>query len=150
MENSLLPNEIVLKIFGYLGLGDLIPCAKVSKRFNALCKDKSLSYRSIMLVMKGLTVTHQKVINNILTARPNMKKVKICSISWEIGLQKRISEFSDWKSLRPYEVAEMLQTLGASSRLSSGTGSSVMQNIAKQTLELDVLYFMPTGSAKSY
>ena len=94
--------------------------------------------------MKGLAVKHQKLINDILTARPNMKKVKICSISWEVGLQKRISEFSDWESLRPYEVAEMLQTLGASSRLSSGKGSSVMQNIAKQTLELDVLYFMPT------
>ena len=143
MENLLLPNEIVLKILGYLGLCDLIPCAKVSKRFNELCKDKSLSYRLILLVMKGLAVKHQKLINDILTARPNMKKVKICSISWEVGLQKRISEFSDWKSLGLYEIAELLQTLGTSSRLSSGTGSSVMQNIAKQRLELDVLYFMP-------
>ena len=93
--------------------------------------------------MKGLVVKHQKLINNILTARPNMKKVKLCSVSWEVGLQKRLSEFSDWKSLGLYEIAELLQTLGASSRLSSGTGSSVMQNIAKQRLELDVLYFMP-------
>ena len=91
-----------------------------------------------MLVMKGLTVTHQKVINNILTARPNMKKVKICSISWEIGLQKRLSEFSDWKSLGLYEKAETLQTLGASSFLLP----DVM--IPKQTLELNVFYFMST------
>ena len=96
-----------------------------------------------MLVMKGLTVTHQKVINNILTARPNMKKVKICSISWEVGLQKRLSEFSDWKSLGLYEKAETLQTLGASSFLSSGgKQNNMIQNVAKQTLELDVFYFM--------
>ena len=93
--------------------------------------------------MKGLTVTHQKVINNILTARPNMKKVKICSISWEVGLQKRLSEFSDWKSLGLYEKAETLQTLGASSFLSSGgKQNKKIQNVAKQTLELDVFYFM--------
>jgi hypothetical protein len=143
MENSLLPNEIVLKILGYLGLGDLIPCAKVSKRFNALCRDKSLSYRSIVLVMKGLTVKHQKLINDILTARPNMKKVKICSISWEAGLQKRLSEISDWKSLGLYEKAETLQKLGASSFLSSGGKQNNM--IGKQTLELDVFYFMSTS-----
>ena len=45
MENFLLPNEIVLKILGYLGLDDLTQCARVSKRFNTICKDKSLSYR---------------------------------------------------------------------------------------------------------
>ena len=49
MENLQLPNEIVLKVFGYLSFGDLIQCAKVSKRFNAICKDKSLSYSKEIL-----------------------------------------------------------------------------------------------------
>ena len=49
MENLQLPNEIVLKILGYLSFGELIQCAKVSKRFNAICKDKSLSYSKEIL-----------------------------------------------------------------------------------------------------
>ena len=56
MENFLFPDEIVLKIFGYLGLGELIQCSKVSKRFNTICKDNSLGYRSSMLIMKDLMV----------------------------------------------------------------------------------------------
>ena len=50
MEN--LPNEIVLQILGYLSLGELIQCARVSKRLSKICEDKSLSYRSNMQVMK--------------------------------------------------------------------------------------------------
>ena len=45
MDN--LPNEIVLQILGYLNLGELIQCARVSKRFNSICKDNSLSYSQV-------------------------------------------------------------------------------------------------------
>ena len=41
MENS--QNEIVLQILGYLNLGELIQCARVSKRLKMICKDKSLT-----------------------------------------------------------------------------------------------------------
>jgi hypothetical protein len=75
MEN--LPDEIVLKILGYLGLGQLIQCARVSKSLNNICKDRSLSYRSSMLVMKNLTVKVRKSIVDILIARPQVKKVKM-------------------------------------------------------------------------
>ena len=83
MESFQLPDEIVLDILGCLSFGELNQCAKVSKRFNTICKDKSLSYRTIILVMKGLTAKCQKSINKVLIARPDMKKVTIGSISWD-------------------------------------------------------------------
>ena len=137
MENFLFPNEIVLKILGYLGLGDLIQCAKVSKRFNKICKDKSLSYRTFILVMKGLIVKCQKSINKVLIARPDIKKVTIGSISREGWIETRLSKLP-WKSTGLYRKAEILQLLGASSLL-------LHFNISKQTLELDVFYFMPSN-----
>ena len=75
MEN--LPNEIVLQILGYLSLGELIQCARVSKRLNAICEDKSLSYRSNMLVMQGLTVNGRKLIIDTLIANPELTEVNI-------------------------------------------------------------------------
>ena len=90
MENFLFPDEIVLKIFGYLGLGELIQCSKVSKRFNTICKDKSLSYRSSLLIIKDLMVEDQKIINDILNTRP-ITKVVIHSVSWEGGDETRLS-----------------------------------------------------------
>ena len=83
MDN--LPNEIVLQILGYLSLGELIQCARVSKRLNAICEDKSLSYRSNMLVMQGLTVKGQKSIIDTLIANPELTKVNISPKSLEFG-----------------------------------------------------------------
>ena len=76
MEN--LPDEIVLKILGCLGLGQLIQCARVSKSLNNICKDHTLGYSSSMLVMKNQTVV------DILIAKPEVKAVilrnpSICS-----------------------------------------------------------------------
>ena len=90
MENLQLPDEIFLKIFGYLSLGQLIKCARVSKRFNNICKDRSLSYSSSMLVMNNLTVKDQKVIIDILMVRHKVKKVKISKINWDGDLQRKI------------------------------------------------------------
>ena len=42
MEN--LPDEILLKIFHYLNILDVGECVMVSKRFQRICKDKSLTY----------------------------------------------------------------------------------------------------------
>ena len=82
MEN--LPDEIVLKILGYLGLGQLIQCARVSKSLNNICKDRSLSYRSSMLVMKKLTVKVRKSIIEILIDRSEVKKLRTRSF-FKIG-----------------------------------------------------------------
>ena len=67
------------KLPSYLSLGELIQCARVSKRLNRICKDKSLSYRSSMLTMKALTVKERKSIIDYLIARPEVREV---SISW--------------------------------------------------------------------
>ena len=78
MEN--LPDEIVLQILGYLSLGELIQCARVSESFKTICEDSSLPYSSNMLVIKDLTVKDQKSVIDVLIAEPEVKKVKI--ISW--------------------------------------------------------------------
>ena len=123
MEDFLLPDEIVLKIFSYLGLGELIQCSKVSRRFNMICKDKSLGYRSSMLIMKDLTVEDQKYLNKILIARPELTKVEIHSISWEQwegGDEKRLSKamasrkFLGPKRKRLEKKGKFLKALGAS------------------------------------
>ena len=72
-----LPDEIVLKILGYLDLVDLNKCARVSKRLNNICKDHSLRRRCIssIPVMKKLTVKDQKSILDLLIARPYVTEV---------------------------------------------------------------------------
>ena len=54
MESLPFPDEIVVKILGYLSFGQLIECARVSKRWKNICEDRSLSYRSSMTAMKKL------------------------------------------------------------------------------------------------
>ena len=76
MENLPLPNEIVLQILGYLSLGELIQCARVSKRLSKICEDKSLSYRSNMQVMKDLTMKDRKSLIDRLIANPKVTEVK--------------------------------------------------------------------------
>ena len=120
MEKFLFPDEIVLKILGYLGLGDLIQCSKVSRRFNTICKDKSLSYRSSMSIMKDLGVEDQKRINAILIARPEMTKVVIDSVYWEEDNGKILSgamakrKFLGPKRIRLEKKKKILKALGAS------------------------------------
>ena len=97
MEN--LPDEIVLKILGYLGLGQLIQCARVSKSLNNICKDRSLSYGSSMIVMKKLTVKVQKSIVDILIARPQVKKVKM-------RISKFIKTYKSYKYDAPVRTQE--------------------------------------------
>ena len=131
MEN--VPNEIVLKILGYLGLIDLIQCVKVSKRFNTICKDKSLSYRSSTLIIKDLTVNDQKFINNFLIARPEIKEVTIHSISLEGDLEKRLSRESvKWTFMGPKRYCmekkmKVLKSQGASVLVMQGDALDVIR-----------------------
>ena len=108
MESLPFPDEIVLKILGYLSLSQLIQCARVSKRLKNICEDRSLKYTSSMLVMKklknicknrkkfwnskptlnfrssmleiqDLTVKDQKTIIDTLIARPGVTEVIMSS-----------------------------------------------------------------------
>ena len=146
MENFLFPDEIVLKIFGYLGLSELIQCAKVSRRFNAICKDKSLSYGSSMLIMKDLTVENQKCVYNFLTASPEFTKVVIDSVSWKEGNGTRLSgEMSKRKFVGPKKYClekkkKVLKALGASVRVRSA------KMISYRKLEIELFYYLKTVS----
>ena len=77
MERFPFADEIVLKILGYLSLGELIQCARVCKSLNTICKDHSLSYSSSMLAMKDLTAKDQKSIIDILIAEPEVTEVRM-------------------------------------------------------------------------
>ena len=77
MERFPFADEIVLKILGYLSLGELIQCARVCKSLNTICKDHSLSYSSSMLAMKDLTAKDQKFIIDILIAEPEVTDVRM-------------------------------------------------------------------------
>ena len=144
MENFIFPDEIVLKILGYLGLGELIQCSKVSRRFNTICKDKSLSYRSSLLILKDLKVEDQKYFNSLLIARPEVKKVVVHSVRWEKGEERRLSEaMAKKKFLGPkmYRMKKKQQVLKA-----QGASPSVMHSriVSKNTIEIGLYYFMPT------
>ena len=160
MENFLLPNEIVLKILGYLGLGDLIQCAKASKRFNIICKDKSLGYISSMLIMKDLTVDDQKFVNGFLIARPKFKEVTIHSISLEGELEIRLSResvkltFMGPKRYCMEKKMKVLKSQGASVCVMQGdvrtrnvrkifSTSTFEEPTNMNTLELGLYYHMP-------
>ena len=109
MENLTLPNEIVLQILGYLSLGELIQCARVSKRFNTICKDRSLSYSSSMSAIKDLTGKDRESIIAILIAKPEVKEVKISSINWKeetkLGQQFIYEAVGVWNSLGLFKKA---------------------------------------------
>ena len=144
MDNFLLPDEIVLKIFGYLGLSELIQCSKVSRRFNTICKDNSLGYKSSMSIMKDLEEEDQKYINKILNARPELTKLEIYSVSWEESDEKRLSgamakmKFLGPKRKRLEKKKKVLKALGA---------SVCINNFRYQwwmgTLEIELFYYMP-------
>ena len=139
MENFLFPDEIVLKIFGYLGLGELIQCARVSRRFNTICKDKSLGYRSSMLIIKDLKVEDQKCIKYFLIARPEITKI-IQSISMNGNVKTKLlkamgkKKFLGPKTYQMKKKKEVLKALGASRRL------EIM--VPKNTVEITLSYYM--------
>ena len=144
MENFPLPEEIVSKILGYLSLSELMQCARVSRRFNRICKDRSLSYRSSTLIIKDLTLYDQKCINDILKKHENMKKVIISSIYCEGVIETKLSEksvkmtFLGPKSYCMEKKKEVLKALGASARVMYARGN------IKNEIEIGLFYFMPT------
>ena len=150
MENFLFPDEIVLKILGYLGLGELIQCSKVSRRFNTICKDKSLGYRSSMLIVKDLEEEDQECINKIIIARPEMTKVVIDSVYWEEDNGKILSramakrKFLGPKSYCLAKKRKVLKALGASVCVNNFRKGAPYSCFQRRPLEIGLFYYMPT------
>ena len=151
MENFLFADEIVLKILGYLGLGDLIQCSKVCRRFNTICKDKSLSYTPSMAIIKDLGVEDQKCINAILIARPEMTKVVIDSVYWEEEENGKIlsgamakRKFLGPKSYCLAKKRKVLKALGASVCVKNFRKGAPYSCFQRRPLEIGLFYYMPT------
>ena len=56
MENLPFPDEIVLKILGYLNTFDLAKCAQVSKQLMNICEDKEFQYFELKKIFKNSTL----------------------------------------------------------------------------------------------
>ena len=56
MANLPFPDEIMLKIVGYLNIFDLAKCAQVSKQLMNICEDKEFQYRELKKVFKNSTL----------------------------------------------------------------------------------------------
>ena len=137
MEN--LPNEIVLQILGYLSLGELIQCARVSKRLSKICEDKSLSYRSNMQVMKDLTMKDRKSLIDRLIANPKVTEVK--------NLYK--IDFSKTEEILAYylEKRDYLITPGASGPLKA-SAASFLGSETSEALGAPVIYILCNNIVK--
>ena len=137
MEN--LPNEIVLQILGYLSLGELIQCARVSKRLSKICEDKSLSYRSNMQVMKDLTMKDRKSLIDRLIANPKVTEVK--------NLYKR--DFSKTEEILAYylEKRDYLIAPGASGPLKA-SAASFLGSETSEALGAPVIYILCNNIVK--
>ena len=114
MESLPFPDEIVLKILGYLSVGQLIQCARVSKRWNNICKDRSLSYRSSMLVMTKLNCSKQNWASSVCCKKstrsfrlfrhlhilPQNNICKDCRLSYRSSmLEMKDLTVKDWKTI---------------------------------------------------
>ena len=77
MENLPMPDEILLKILGYLNLRDLIECSKVSKRLKGICFDKKLSYHTYHSAISGLCFRDKKIIMNALKDKPSILETEV-------------------------------------------------------------------------
>ena len=94
-ENLPMPDEILIKILGYLNLGDLIECSQVSKRLKEVCLDKTLSYHTYHSAVSDLCLQDQKIIMNVVKDKPSILETEV-SIKIPGKLQKRFVKF--WES----------------------------------------------------
>ena len=131
MEN--LPNEIVLQILGYLSLGELIQCARVSKRLSKICEDKSLSYRSNMQVMKDLTMKDRNHLIDRLIANPKVTEVK--------NLYKR--DFSKTEEILAYYLENRDYYL-----IAPGFAPSFLRSETSEALGAPVIYMLCNNIVK--
>ena len=88
MENLPFPDEIMLKILGYLNIFDLAKCAQVSKQLMNICEDKEFQqYHELKKMFKNSTlkltandfimvnITHQEAVNGIKEALKQKTKL---------------------------------------------------------------------------
>ena len=140
MEN--LPNEIVLQILGYLSLGELIQCARVSKRLSKICEDKSLSYRSNMQVMKDLTMKDRNHLIDRLIANPKVTEVKNL---YKIDFSKTEEILAYYLEKRDYLIAPGAYPSFLGSETSEALGAPVIYMLCNNIVKLGdgpyILYF---------
>ena len=80
--NFPVPNEIVIKIYGYLNILDLSECAQVSKRMRSLCFHHSLGYIrkfSMVILYKRSGIRNVKELIKLGAyeqAKINYKKIR--------------------------------------------------------------------------
>ena len=90
MENLPFPDEIMLKILGYLNIFDLAKCAQVSKQLMNICEDKEFQYCELKKIFKNSTlklasndfimvgVSHQDAVKAIKEAlKQNRIKIEL-------------------------------------------------------------------------
>ena len=91
MENLPFPDEIMLKILGYLNIFDLAKCAQVSKQLMNICEDKEFQqYCELKKIFKNSTlklagndfimvgVSHQDAVKAIKEAlKQNGRKLEL-------------------------------------------------------------------------
>jgi hypothetical protein len=90
MEDLPFPDEIVLKILGYLNIFDLAKCAQVSKQLMNICEDKEFQYCELKKIFKNsnlklasndfimVGVSHQDAVKAIKEAlKRNGRKLEL-------------------------------------------------------------------------
>ena len=123
-----IPNEVLLMIFGYLEVKDLLRCATVSKSFQVMAYDTALWQKlPINLVLCQVPVGFVRHILKLGTAYLSLRLVEI------VGDPIQLCEANTLKYL-------YLRRLG-------GNHQSVIRNLLTCCTQLEKLsFYMPTGS----
>ena len=113
MENLPFPDEIILKILGYLNIFDLAKCAQVSKQMINICEDKEFQqYCELKKIFKNSTlklagndlilvgVSHQDAVKAIKEAlKQNGNKIEF--------IMERKGQFDNGSRLFSVELYEV-------------------------------------------
>ena len=108
-ENLPLPDEILLKILGYLKLVDLNDCAKVSKRFKAICMDRTLNYHLFLTAKSDLSLKDQKLVLNVLSRKADIASMRLSIRNLPEGQDRASVPVGTLKSLEPLELLVILE-----------------------------------------
>ena len=77
-----LPDEILLKTFSYLNILDIGECVMVSKRFQRICKDKSLNYNENHTIPSLYKRTTSYYLKQLINLGEYGKAMGFCEQGW--------------------------------------------------------------------